>query len=98
MFKDLLKRADCANIGEFIMNGGELAELPQKQTNEERIKEAYTKIFNFIDSNFKENCRDEKLDELTAVIGIFETTYFELGLLSGIKIGTQLQNKMLEIL
>ena len=34
MLKELLERADCTNIVEFIMNGCELAESPKEQTNE----------------------------------------------------------------
>ena len=98
MFKELLKRADCASIGEFIMNGGELVELPKEQTNEERIKEAYAEIYHFIESNFKEDSRDEKANHLMSAMCDLESSYFELGLLSGINIGTQLQKKMLEIL
>lgn len=98
MFKDLLKRADCANIEEFIMNGGELTELPKEQTNKERIEEAYDKIYSFIESNLKEESRDEKADNLISVISVLESSYFELGLLAGIKIGAQLQKKMTEIL
>lgn len=98
MFKDLLKRADCANIEEFIMNGGELTELPKEQTNKERIAEAYDQIYSFIESNLKEESRDEKADNLISVISVLESSYFELGLLSGIKIGAQLQKKMAEIL
>ena len=98
MFKELLKRADCESIKEFIRNGGELVELPKEQTNEERIKEAYARIYSFIDSNFEKEIRDEKADDLTSAICILESSYFELGLLSGMKIATQLQKKMLEIL
>ncbi len=98
MFKELLKRADYANIVEFIMNGGELVELPKEQSNEERIKEAYAEIYNFIESNFKEESRDEKTDNLTSAICVLESSYFELGLLSGIKFGTQIQKKIMEIL
>lgn len=98
MFKELLKRADWANLEEFIMHGGELLELPKEQTNRERIKEAYDKIYSFIKSNFEEECRDDKEDNLNSAIAILELSYFELGLLSGIKIGAQLQKKMQEIL
>ena len=53
MFKNLLKRADWANIEEFIMHGGKLVELPKEQTSQERIKEAYAEIYSFIEANFK---------------------------------------------
>lgn len=98
MFKELLKRADFSNISEFIMSGGELVDLPTEETIEERIKEAYNKIYNFIETNFKQEQHDEKAEELTYTIGVLESSFFELGLLSGIKIGTQFQKKMQEIL
>jgi len=98
MLKELLERADCTNIVEFIMNGCELVESPKEQTNEERIREAYAEIHNFIESNFKEENRDEKMENLTSAIYVLESSYFELGLLSGMKFGTQLQKKMPEIL
>ena len=98
MFKELFKRADFTSIAEFIMNGGELVELPKEQPNEEKIKQAYEKIYGFINANFKAENRDEKADNLTSAIGDLETAYFELGLLSGLKIGAQLQNKISEIL
>lgn len=96
MFKELLKRSDWANIEEYIMNGGELMELPKEQTNEEKIKDAYAEINNFIKSNFEEESNDKE-DKLYCAIDILESSYFELGLLSGIKVGTQLQKKMQEI-
>ena len=98
MFKGLLKRADWANIEEFIFHGSELLELPKEQTNRERITKAYDDIYSFIESNFEEKERENKSDNLHSFIGVLELSYFELGLLSGIKIGTQLQKKMQEIL
>lgn len=93
MFKELLKRADLANIGEFIMHGGEFVNLPEDKTNGERIKQAYSEIHSFIESNFEEDSLDDKADILTSPISVLESSYFELGLLSGIKLGYQLQKK-----
>ena len=97
MFKDLLKRADYASVIGFIMDGGELTELPDEQTIEERLNQASAAIYNFIESNFEEKSYDEKAESLTLAIGTLESSYFELGLLSGIKFGTQLQKKLMEI-
>ena len=99
MFKDLLKRADYASVVAFIMDGGELTELPDEQTIEERLNQASAEIHNFIMSNFdNKNVNErEKANSLTLALGELEASYFELGLLSGIKFGTQLQKKLMEI-
>ncbi len=99
MFEDLLKRAEYASVVSFIMDGGELTELPNEKTIEEKIDEASATIHNFIESNFDKKSYDErqKANNLTLAVGDLEAAYFELGLLSGIKFGTQLQKKLMEI-
>jgi len=99
MFEDLLKRADYASVVSFIMDGGELTELPNEQTIGEKIDEASAAICNFIEANFDNKSYDEreKANKLTLAIGDLEAAYFEFGLLSGIKFGTQLQKKLTEI-
>ncbi len=98
MLKELLKRADLTNIREFIMRGNPPSDLTENKTNEEKINDARIKIIKYLSDNLKEERNDKFDNELFGAINDIQTAYFELGLLSGIKLGFQLNEKTKEIL
>ncbi len=97
MFSELLKRADLANIEEFIVSGKPTTVFNDDKTNEERVRNAYSKINDYLIDNIKEECREKSVDDLYTAIYEIKIAHFELGLLSGIKLGAQLKKKMEEI-
>ena len=97
MLNELLKRADMANIMDFIMRGNGPSDLTDEKTNGQKINDANIKIVKYLSENLKEERSEKSKDELYLAIDDIKSAYFELGLLSGIKLGTQLHKKMEEI-
>lgn len=97
-FREMMDRADIANIQSFLTYGFEGYKDKTEKTYIHRIEEAQSQI-----SDFLKNCFDDisKRDEITELIlsmtEVYEDVYFEAGLLLGAKLGYEMREKLEEI-
>lgn len=94
-FREMMDRADIANIQSFLIYGYEGYKDSTKKSHAQRIKEAQLKISDYLKEKFKNT---EELDEITESIfsmtEIYEDVYFEAGLLVGAKLGYEMREKL----
>lgn len=86
-FSDLLNKCDLLFLSHYLVNGGELLEIPQKQSYEKTVRKAEKDLF---DIARKFENRGGKYEETSAITGDSTTalrrTFFEMGVIAGIKL------------
>ena len=86
-FSNLWSKCDLLYLSDYLANGGELIEIPEKESYEKTVRKAEKSLFSLAE-RFANN--REELEELDETIGIAITTlrrtFFEMGLIGGIKL------------
>lgn len=91
-FSDMLERVKLSNIIGYLMYGTEDAVVEDKGTYEERIKNAYDKIFGTLENMFPS--ANKQNDELFGAVMDFSITHNEVYLEMGIIIGIQMYKNL----
>ena len=97
-FEKILKRADLNSLGKFIMTGTEDFYENSNLAYSEQIKSTNENICNIL----KEKCSDfdefDKIEgKLNEQLYILENIYFEMGILTGVKVTTQILKQIKEL-
>ena len=94
-FKNLLKRADLYSIQTFLKYGVESYVKPDTLSYSQRLRDANKNMTDFFKNKFPDS---EELDKILTFFdeqtSIYEEVYFEIGLLSGMKIGFEINEKI----
>lgn len=91
-FSDMLERVKLSNIIGYLMYGTEDAVVEDKGTYEERIKNAYDKVFGTLENMFPS--ANKQNDELFGAVMDFSITHNEVYLEMGIIIGIQMYKNL----
>ncbi|MCQ5143653.1 hypothetical protein [Enterocloster bolteae] len=91
-FSDMLERVKLNSIIGYLMYGTEDAVIEDKGTYEERIENAYDKIFETLEKMFPS--ANKKNDELIGAVMDFSITHNEVYLEMGIIVGIQMYKNL----
>lgn len=98
-FSNMLERIKLDSIIGYLMYGTEDAEIDNKGTYEERIENAYDKIFKTLENMFPSaNKQNEELFEVVMEFSLIHTeVYLEMGVIVGIQVCKNLLHKNLDL-
>lgn len=94
-FENLLQRANLNSIESFLLYGIESYTDFNEKTYSERLNEARKNATEFFQSKYTDI---DEYDKITGYfdeqVSVFEDVYFELGLITGSKIGFQISERL----
>lgn len=94
-FSNMLERIKLDSIIGYLMYGTEDTEIDNKGTYEERIENAYDRIFKSLENMFPSaNKQNEELFEIVMEFSLIHTeVYLEMGVIVGIQVYKNLLHK-----
>lgn len=98
-FSNMLERIKLDSIIGYLMYGTEDTEIDNKGTYEERIENAYDRIFKSLENMFPSvNKQNEELFEAVMEFSLIHTeVYLEMGVIVGIQVCKNLLHKNLDL-
>ncbi len=85
---EIFKRCDINGISNYLLHGGEITEIEQKNYYE-RVKAADKKLNNWLSEQFTEfTCLDRQTAFVYSIISEIQSVYMQIGLRAGIKLAT----------
>ncbi len=97
-FKDIMKRAEFTAIGSYLRSGDNILFEPDHKSYEEQIISAEAQISSLLSEWFPDRKEHDLIyDRIFHLTGTYIDVFFELGVLSGAKIGYQLKSKLDEL-
>lgn len=86
-FSDLWSKCDLLYLSDYLANGGELIEIPEKESFKKTVRKAEKSLFSLADRVGSSREEHEELDETIGIaITTLRRTFFEMGLIAGIKL------------
>lgn len=97
-FSDLWSRCDLLYLSDYLANGGELIEIPEKESYEKTVRKAEKSLFSLADRVGNSREEHEELDETIGIaITTLRRTFFEMGLIAGIKLSHEFYTRAKEL-
>ena len=98
VFDNLLNRANLNNIEFFLRTGAECCDAPPESSHTERLYAAERKTQNLLNAHLPNKQDFEKINEIILdLIVVHQDIYFEIGMLLGVKITMQINQKLEEL-
>ena len=83
---ELLNNSRLSSVCDHLVNGGDLDEYSERQSYEEEIKNAEKALYAIADKYGSDSSeQDEISDIIGASLSTLRRTFFEMGMISGIK-------------
>ena len=97
-FSDLWSKSDLMYLSDYLVNGGELIEIPEKESYEKTVRKAEKSLFSLADRVGNSREEHEELDETIGIaITTLRRTFFEMGLIGGIKLSHEFYTRAKEL-
>ena len=97
-FSDLWSKCDLLYLSDYLANGGELIEIPEKESYEKTVRKAEKSLFSLADRVGNSREEHEASDEKIGIaIPTLRRTFFEMGLIGGIKLSHEFYTRAKEL-
>ena len=97
-FSNLWSKCDLFYLSNYLANDGDLIEAPERESYDKTIRKAEEDLFVLADRLKKSNA---EYDELNKKVGIAITTlrqtFFEMGIIAGIKLSHEFYSRAKEL-
>ncbi len=97
-FSNLWNKCDLLCLSDYLANGGELIEIPEKESYEKTVRKAEKALFSLAERFANNKEEHEELDEIIGIaITTLRRTFFEMGLIAGIKLSHEFYTRAKEL-
>ena len=97
-FSNLWSKCDLLYLSDYLANGGELIEIPEKESYEKTVRKAEKSLFSLAERFASNKEEHEELDEIIGIaITTLRRTFFEMGLIAGIKLSHEFYTRAKEL-
>ena len=97
-FSNLLNKCNLSAICDRLANDLEFFEYPERESYEKTVRKAEDDIFGYWDDGEKSVKDQDRIDERVGLaVTVLRRTFFEMGLIAGIKISHELSARAKEL-
>ena len=94
-FSNLWSKCDLLYLSDYLANGGELIEIPERESYEKTVRKAEKSLFSLTER--LGNNKEELDGTIGTAITTLRRTFFEMGIIAGIKLSHEFYTRAKEL-